>query len=221
MPRASWWILLTGAGLVGALLALPRVASPPLLGQAIGGAVLLYHVVFVAGAWLRHDAAALRAWFFLAPLSVLQVLPDWLLSEFLGVLAFPDLGGDRVGPVPMYMAGLWVTPLLVVLWFGEAVEARAPRLATLVAAAASLGVFAGAEWAAPGYGLWAPRHVATLHGVAPYILPAEAALGAAAWLAWCSVRDAGVLRRLVAAACVTTFYTGAAALSLLVSTRLV
>lgn len=205
---------------MAALLALPKFIGPPQLGQAIGAVVLLYHVVLIAGAWLRSQHELVEAWMFLLPLSFCQVIPDWLLVREFGVLVFPDLGAMRVGPVPIYMAGLWVPPLLVVLWLAEMVHARfGPWLAALVAALSSLAVFGAAEWAARGQSLWLARNVDTFQGVALYILAAEALLGVATWLAFVNVQGRALPLKVIAAAAVSMFYAGAAAFSLLVFQR--
>lgn len=220
MARASFWILLTTGLLVGAILALPRFLGPPQLGQAIGAAVLLYHVVLVMGAWLRSHHELVDAWMFLLPLSFLQVIPDWVLVREFGVLAFPDLGAMRLGPVPLYMAGLWVPPLLLVVWLAELVHARTSAVpAGIVAALSALAIFGAAEWAARGQSLWVARNVDLFHGVALYILAAEALLGVAAWLVFVNVQGRALPIKLVGAAVVSAFYTGAAAISLFLFRR--
>ncbi|MDV6235320.1 hypothetical protein CH379_006730 [Leptospira ellisii] len=52
-------------------------------------------------------------WFFLFPLSCLQVFPDLFLSKILNVVEFPADGFPKIGTVSGYMAGLWVIPLFV------------------------------------------------------------------------------------------------------------
>lgn len=210
MARASFWIVLTTGLLVAGLLLLPRWVGPPRLGQAITWLVLLYHVVLLAGAWLRSHHEVIDAWLFLALLSLFQVVPDWVLAQQFGVLTFPQLGGERFGPVPAYMAGLWVAPLLVVLWLAELAHRRSARLALLTAPLAAVAIFGAAEWAARGQSLWLARNVATYEGVALYILAAEAALGLAAWLVFVQVQSRALPVKVIGAAVVSVFYTGAA-----------
>jgi hypothetical protein len=208
--RATFWIFFTAGLLCGALLLLPRYFAPPQLGQAITGAVGLYVVVLVMGAWLRSQHELLDALAFLVPLSVCQVVPDALLVQQLGVLAFPDLGAARFGPVPVYMAGLWIAPLLVVLWAAELAHRYSALLAALVAVAVSLAAFGAAEWAAAHLlALWHPRNVATWQGIALYVLPAEALLGLVAWLAFTQVHQRTIFMKAFAAAGVALFYAGA------------
>ena len=73
----------------------------------------------------------------------------------------------------------------------------------------ALLVFAAAEWAAPHFGVWRPLGVRTWQGVAHYVLLPELLLGWAAAWAYREVGSAGVLMRLMGAAAVSVFYTGA------------
>ena len=210
MERASFWIVLTTGLLAAGFALLPRLLAPPLLGQSYVWLVLLYHVVLLLGVWLRSHHAVLEAWLFLLPLSLLLVLPDWVLARELGTLVFPQLGGERLGPVPAYMAGLWVAPLLVVLWLAEIVHRRSAVLAVAVALLVALVVFAAVEWVARGQSLWVPRNVATFQGVALYRLAAEGLLGLAAWLMFTQVQGRALPVKAIGAAVVVTFYLGAA-----------
>ena len=209
MARATFWIFFTAIALCGALLVLPRYLGPPQLGQAISGVVGLYVLVLVMGAWLRGHDELLSVLAFLVPLSVCQVLPDALLVQYLRTLAFPTLGAPGFGPVPAYMAGLWIAPLLMVLWAAELAHRYSALLAALVAIAVSLAVFGAAEWAMRFLPLWHPRNVATWHGIALYVLPAEALLGLVAWLAYTQVYHRIIFVQALAAAAVSLFYAGA------------
>jgi hypothetical protein len=150
----------------------------PALGLRVLGLVVAFHVAlaFVAtrpGAdpWLR------RAWAVLAPLSVLMVLPDWFLSDVLGVLSFPDTGGPFIGTVPLAMAGMWTIALLPIVGIALAVGLRFGGGAGLATAAgAGLALFLAAERLAPALPLWEPVGVREVAGVALYVLPAEVVL---------------------------------------------
>ena len=210
MARASFWILLTTGLLAGALFLLPRYLGPPQLGQAIAAVVGLYLVVLYFGAWLRSQHELLDAFAFLVPLSVFQVLPDLMLVQQLGTLVFPALGAQGFGPVPVYMAGLWVAPLLVVLWLAEVAHRASAVTAAIVALLAALAVFGAAEWAAAHVlPLWQPRRVETWQGIALYVLPAEALLGLVAWLVFTQVQHRTLFAKVFGAAIVALFYTGA------------
>ncbi|MDR3414944.1 MAG: hypothetical protein P4L83_02055 [Nevskia sp.] len=204
---AALFHLLFGAAAAGVFYLL----RPPQLGWGILGLVGLYNLLLpLIGSRAGHHEW-LDLWIFLLPLSLLQVLPDWVLTQQLGILGFPDLGGPRLGPVPAYMAGMWVIPLFWVLWLSE------PSL--LAAALLSLLLFGVAEWAARPLHLWQPLHVAQTCGVAYYVLPAEMLLGWAAAYAFREVRGRNPVVRLWAAACVSTFYTGALVLAYFLSTH--
>lgn len=181
----------------------------PELGWAILALVAGYNLLLPLIASRGGHRDWLELWVFLLPLSVLQVLPDWVLGQQLGVLAFPDLGGPRIGTVPVYMAGMWVMPLFWVLWLAGR--------SSLTAAILALMLFAAAEWAALPLHLWHAQHVAQLYGVAEYVLVPEMLLGWAAAHALEQTRDGNPLLRLWAAVCVMTFYTGALVLAYFLS----
>jgi hypothetical protein len=220
VARASFWILLTAGLLAGALFMLPRYLGPPLLGQAIAAVVGGYLLLLYLGAWLRSHDELLDAFAFLVPLSLFQVLPDALLVQQLGTLTFPALGAQGFGPVPVYMAGLWVAPLLLVIWLAQLAHRASAVAAAGIALVASLAVFGAAEWAAAHVlPLWRPRNVETWQGVALYVLPAEALLGLAAWFVFTQVQHRTLFMKVFGAAIVSLFYTGALFVSHLVFQR--
>ena len=142
----------------------------------------------------------------LIPISIFQLVPDWFLADVLGTLRFPDTGGLRVGGViPLAMCGMWALPLFLVVLLARDSVARG--------AAAAFVLFLGTELAAPTAALWEPAgDVTKVAGVALYVLPAEAVLGAAIVLAVRATRDRPLGERVLAAAAVSTIYTGALAL---------
>jgi hypothetical protein len=200
-PVAVGGALYVLAGLVA--LALPVPAKGwAVLAVSVGGCVGL---VLVARAGGRADwLAALGV---VIPISIFQVLPDWFLVDGPGTLAFPDTGGIRVGhAIPLAMAGMWALPLFVVVLLARGSVVRG--------AVAGLLVFLATELAAPALDLWKPvGDVTKVLGVAVYVLPAEAVLGAATVLAVRWAADRGLAERVLAAAAVSTIYTGALALS--------
>lgn len=213
MPRATFWVLVLNALLVGGLLALARWLQAPLLGQAIGAIVLLYVVTVPIVGWLRGQHELLDAWLFLLPLSMCQVVPDWILVEQLHVLSFPPLGGGHFGPVPQYMAGLWIAPLMLVIWIGEVVHRRSAAVALVAVAVGSAAIFGAAEWIAPRLLLWFPHGVRTWHGVAIYVVAAEVLLSVATWLVFLQVQGRTIFAKAFGAAGVSIFYAGALVVS--------
>jgi len=196
-------VVLVHAGLLvagGISLALDRPAQ----GWGVLATVVAY-VVALQVVTRGTDLAALAA--FLVPVSVFQVLPDWVLADLVGTLRFPDTGGLRVDDViPVAMAGMWVAPLFVAVALGGARPARAAVLSAVI--------FLGSELAAPVLGLWEPTGDTTRWlGVAVYVIPAEAALGWATAVAFTATRRLGVAHRVGAALAVSTFYLGALVLS--------
>ena len=199
-------LVLVHAGLlVGGAIALSL--DRPAQGWGVMATVVAYVVALQVAARRsgRTDLAALAA--FLVPVSVFQVLPDWVLSGLVGTLRFPDTGGLRVDDViPVAMAGMWVAPLFIAVALAGGRPARAAGLAAVV--------FLGAEIAAPMLGLWEPTGDTTKWGgVAIYVVPAEAALGWATAVAFRATRTSSVPTRVGAALAVSTFYLGALVLS--------
>jgi hypothetical protein len=181
----------------------------PDLGWAILALVAIYNLLLPLIASRGGHRDWMELWLFLLPLSVLQVLPDWVLSQQFGILVFPDLGGPHIGMVPAYMAGMWVIPLFWILWLAGR--------SGLTAAALGLLLFGAAEWMAQPLHLWHAQHVGEVFGVARYVLVPELLLGWAAAYAYNNTRDSNPLARLGAAVCVTTFYTGALVLAYFLS----
>lgn len=195
--------------ITAALAAVLTQLAAPQLGMGLLALTVAYNLLLPLLLWRLGQGELLGLWSFLLPLSLFQVMPDWVLAQQLGILVFPDLGAARIGGmVPAYMAGMWVAPLFLSLWLG----ARSGRWGTEVAALAALVLFAASEWLARPYGLWHSQGVSTIHGVARYVLIPEMLLGGAAYVAW-RFTSGRPLRALFAAACVSTFYTGALVIS--------
>ena len=185
-----------------------------------------------------------RQWAFCATLSVFMVMPDWFLAVVVKTLRFPDDGAPRIGGengVGMYMTMMWTLPLLWVLaacsGVGEGTYRGAvtvtstgkttmstppPSFAALALAAfLALLLFGAAELLLSSglipLTLWHCTDAVRLRpaGVALYVLPAEAVLGAATLQAYASSRRRGWVRRVVYAAAVSALYTGTLALGYL------
>ncbi len=178
----------------------------PMLGLAILALVVAFNLLVPLFAGSSGNRHWFDLWLFLLPLSIFQVVPDWVLSQLIGILNFPDLGAPRIGGhVPVYMAGMWVIPLFWVLLIA--------RGSIMLAGVLALLVFAASEWAAPLFGIWRPRNVSTHFGIADYVLLPEALLGWAAAFAYRETSHAGIAMRIAAAAAVSVFYTGALVVS--------
>ena len=186
----------------------------PKLGLAVLALVVAFNVLLPLFARNSGHGHWLDLWTFLLPLSVFQVVPDWVLSQQIGILSFPDLGAPRIsGHVPVYMAGMWVIPLFWVLLLA--------RGSTLAAGVLALLVFAGSEWAAPIFNIWRPQNVSMHYGVADYVLLPEALLGWAAAHAYRQVSHGGFAAKIAAAAAVSVFYSGALVVSYFLMQRAV
>jgi hypothetical protein len=188
-----------------AVYAVAAVIALALPSPAKGWAVL---VVSFGGCAALVAVTRAEALWVLVPASICQLLPDWFLAGGLGTLRFPDTGGVRVDDViPLAMCGMWALPLYLIVVVAKDSVVRG--------AVAGFLVFLGTELLAPTAGLWEPAGELTkVAGVALYVLPAEAALGAAAVVAArvATAVSRPVAERVLAGAAVSVFYTGALAL---------
>ncbi|HVT36833.1 MAG TPA: hypothetical protein VHE37_14680 [Nevskiaceae bacterium] len=186
-------------------------------GSALGSGLLAlaisYNVLVPALGFWRGHAEWLSLWSFLAPLSMMQVLPDCALARIAHVLVFPDLAQYRIGgEVPVYFMGLWIMLLFPILLLANAMRSRYTLAALL-----TLVLFAFCEWAARPLGLWHNEHVAMTFGVAHYALLSELLLGLTALWMYRLTRHSNPLARAVGAICVSVFYTGSVFLALLLT----
>lgn len=172
-----------------------------------------YHLAVPAWSLIRSHTEWLVLWLYLLPLSVAMVLPDWALVRIVGTLHFPDHGQWRIGgTVPLMFMGTWTMVLLPLV-----LVAQSSRLPYLTLTLASLVVFAVSEWAARSLHLWYVQNVWTFYGVAIYALLPKVLLATVVLHAYRSQRGAAVFDRIVIAAGISIFYTGAMVLSLLLT----
>lgn len=181
-------------------------------GSVLLIAAIAYQLALPAWSLIRGHGDWLALWAFLLPLSLCQPLADWVLVDVAGTLSFPDHGIYRIGgAVPLYFCGLWTMALFPVLLL-----AQHSRMPWLTVAGAGLLMFAACEWIARPLDLWQARNVATIAGVALYVLAAEVLLCWATYAAWRGTRGSALPTRVVAAVAVSLFYTGALLWALLI-----
>ena len=183
--------------------AVVALLDPPAMGWFVLGLALAYNtgLPLLARALDRPDWFQL--WRFLLPLSIFQILPDWVLADLIGTLRFPDIGGPRLDDaITLAMAGMWAPPLFVAVSLARGRAGRAALIA--------LAVFTVTEVFAPTIGIWEPPGKATeVAGSALDVLAAEAALGWATAAAYAATGERRAAERVLAALAVSTFYTGA------------
>ena len=172
-------------------------------GWVFFGAVVAFNVGLPLIARAKGRTDLVRLWAFLLPLSIFQLLPDWVLADLLGTIVFPDHGGPRVDDlIPLAMCGAWVAPLFVSTYFARDSALRAGMIA--------LAIFTVSELLAPSLGIWEPTDLATqVAGVALYVLPAELLLGSATFLAYRWIGNRPRLEQVAVALGVATLYLGA------------
>lgn len=181
-------------------------------GLSILALALGYNLLLPAWALVRGHLEWLARWWFLLPVSLLQVLPDWVLVEITQTLYFPDHGIARVGgAVPVYFMGLWMMLLFPVTLLADATGPLRYPVAVLLGGLA----FGAAELAAAPLQLWLPRGVETVAGMALYPIPAEALLCLLALWLFRLTRYESWPTRLLAGLSLPITYTGALMLALL------
>lgn len=200
--RASRALIALHAGLIAAF-GLAALLDAPAKGWAVFGLVVAYNFALPLTARAAGRPDLVRLWAFLLGVSIFQLLPDWVLADLLGTLSFPDTGGPRVDDaIPLAMGGMWVAPLFIALALSRGSAWRAAGLA--------LVIFTGAELAAPALEVWEPTDLATqVAGIALYVLPAEAVLGASTLLAFRWVGERPRAEQVAVSLGVSTLYLGA------------
>ncbi len=180
-----------------------------------------YNVATLGVVLIRGHDAWLRAWWFAAVTSVFQVVPDAFLVAGLGTLTFPADGAPNLGPVTASMALMWTIPLVLIVSAADSATRRRGAVVGWVTAVLTAGVvFVGAEALLPPLGIWEPVGVTTIGGwLAPYVLPPELLLGAAAWWGVQVTRERHPLLVVPVGALVSLLYTGALAASWLLLER--
>jgi hypothetical protein len=206
-----------------ALVATVALLAPGELAQGWRLWLLLvgYDVVTLAVVLTRGHDRWLRAWWLAAVTSVFQVVPDAVLAVGLETLRFPPDGAPDLGPVTASMALMWTVPLVVIVSAADAAARRRGTVAGWVTAVLTSGVvFLGAEALLPPLGIWEPVGVTTIGGwLAPYVLPPELLLGAAAWWGVQVTRERHPLLAVPVGALISLLYTGALAASWLLLER--
>jgi len=179
------------------------------LGMRILLLVVIYNIALPIFTYLSGYPQVLNLWVFLAPLSLLMIFPDWFLAAKLNILVFPKTGSPFIGPVPLFMAGMWNIPLFIILYLGEQTEKSFNRTYALIAVAfLSLIVFVSSEavmWTIP---VWYAQNVTQVAHVALYVIIPEIVFGLSAYLAYRITETKNWQTRLLAVYMVEALYLG-------------
>lgn len=162
---------------------------PLSLGKSILFAVVLYHILFHIYATYYKLSEWRSIYLFLAPLSFFLVFPDLFLSNFLGVLVFPNSGFFHWISVSDYMAGMWVIPLFLALQFGKEISTRhGDTIGALSAGIFALILFTLSEEFCALIPIWYAKKVKMLSHVALYVIIPEGILGYSVYWMYDKVR---------------------------------
>ncbi|MBN1533196.1 MAG: hypothetical protein JXA20_11080 [Spirochaetes bacterium] len=206
------------AALCGAVMAVPAGAGAGVRFLAL---TVLYNTVLPLYARLRGHDGWMPLWRYSLVLSLFQLFPDWILTEVMGILVFPEDGLFKIGTVSGYMPLLWTIPLFILLFAAESVRERKGEAAAYLAAGLiAFILFVGSEQTLWILGSWYPRRVTMVGHVALYIIVPEVLLGIYGYYGYRTSSNRGVAV-IGAAFSVMLVYTGAAALSYLIIERII
>lgn len=78
--------------------------------------VAVFYISFVTLSYIRKYKKWINILQYLFPVSIFFIIPDWFLSDRLGVLAFPIKSNINIGTVPSYLIGMWSISLFLLLY---------------------------------------------------------------------------------------------------------
>lgn len=167
-----------GLHLIFTPLALIFFLLPISLGKSIFFSVILYHILFHI--FIQYYKLSEWKWiyFYLAPLSFFLVFPDLFLSNFLGVLVFPNSGFFHWISVSDYMAGMWMIPLFLTLQIGKEITIKyGDTMGSLSAGMFAIFLFSLSEEFCALIPIWYAEKVKMFSHVAIYVIIPEGILG--------------------------------------------
>jgi hypothetical protein len=166
----------------------------------------------------RNRAYWKAAFYFSLITSFFQVFPDWFLSQVLGTLVFPEDGFPKIGTVSLYMAGLWTIPLFLSIRLAR-IFSKKTLLANysthILTGIIALIIFWISEETMHLIPVWYAKSVKTIGHTAIYVLPAEFLLGVFFSLMFEISQFISLFKKIILAATVSIYYTGALAVSYL------
>lgn len=181
---------------------------PIALGKSIFFAVILYHILFHVYATYYNISEWKWIYIFLAPLSFFLVFPDLFLSNFLGVLVFPNSGFFHWISVSDYMAGMWVIPLFLSLQFGKEISKKyGDTIGALGSGIFALLLFTLSEEICAYIPIWYAQKVQMISRVAIYVIIPEGILGYTVYWMYEKVRG-NIPMSLVGGFLTSMVYTG-------------
>ena len=199
--------LVFGVGCALALLAPMDVSS----GVRMLILVLSYNLMISFWGLRRGYDDWLSLWFFALVLSLFQIFPDWFLSAQLGILAFPEDGLFKIGTVSGYMGGLWVIPIILIVYIGRRMEARFSRAkACFGVGLASLLIFGASEQTSWTLSAWYAQNVIMVGHAAVYILIPEIILGLSAFFCFQQIETKSHWLKIPAGFLLMQLYLGSA-----------
>ncbi|MHA1945975.1 MAG: DUF6989 domain-containing protein [Candidatus Hodarchaeales archaeon] len=182
--------------------------------------VLSYNILIPADAKYRGYSDWVDIWIFSFALSLFQLFPDWILSEQLDILIFPEDGFVRIGTVSIYMLGLWTIPVFIILFIGIKSKLRySVRVVYFIVGTISFLIFTSSELFL--YTSWHAQNVLMISNVAVYIIIPEILFGLTSFWMYLQIRDKDIVKKMFAAATLMIFYLGNAVLSYFIIEKII
>jgi hypothetical protein len=136
------------------------------------------------------------------------VFPDLFLSNFLGVLVFPNSGFFHWISVSDYMAGMWVIPLFLTYQFGKEIMAKyGETVGYFSAGLFAVILFSLSEEFCALIPIWYAQKVSMFSHVAIYVIIPEGILGYSVLWMYEKVRG-NIFMSIVGAFLTSMIYTG-------------
>jgi len=169
--------------------------------------VLSYIIIIPAVGIYRGYSDWVDIWFFSLILSLLQLFPDWFLSDQLNILVFPEDGFLKIGTVSIFMLGLWTIPVFMILFIGMRSKLRySGRNVYFIVGVISFLIFTSSELFL--YTSWHAQNVLMISNVAVYIIIPEVLFGLTSYWMYLQIKNANIIAKIFGAATVMIFYLG-------------
>jgi hypothetical protein len=173
--------------------------------------VIIYNIlILTVGIWQKYKNW-LSIWLFTLFISLFQIWPDWVLSAELDILVFPEDGLFKIGTVSGYMAGLWVIPLFVIIFFSQQLQERySNRVSYISVILLSLLIFGLAEQLMWMLQSWYAQNVVMIGHIALYIIVPEIILGLGTYYSYELIKEKSHWYKVPLAVIVMILYLGSA-----------
>lgn len=171
--------------------------------------VLSYNVMIPIFGIIKKHSSWVKMWLFAFILSLFQIWPDWFLASQLNVLIFPPDGFFKIGPVSLYMAGLWAIPFFIIIYLGTKLKNKySEKITYMLIGLISFLIFCIAEQTMWLLGSWQAINVTLIGYSAIYIIIPEIILGLICFYAYEWTLERSFLSKIIMAFLTMIIYLG-------------